>query len=485
MKTTHGDPQEKALQINREAKRYGTFVEIGAGQEVVRWFFHVGGAAGTVAKTMSAYDMAVSDAIYGACPRYVSRQRLQAMLDREWDLLLQRLDRSRGARTCFFVFADTVATRSFSHAEDGRGWLGVRFQTSPRAKPSEIVIHARMWDVENARQQEALGVLGVNLLHAAFYLHARPERLIGALMDGLTRDRLEVDLIKFSGPAFERTDARLLTLQLVHQRLTNAAFFTAKGEVVEPAEVLHHQPVLIERGSFRPLTNVTLDMLTRARAQMRLDARCRGRASVVLMEMTLRHLLGTQPSIDHADFLARVDTLSLLGPTVMISNYSRFHSVATYLRRYTDQPVGMVLGLPTLAALFEEKHYNDLEGGILEAFGRLFRGGVRLHVYPWRHPQTGELVTATNFKAPSTMRHLYAHLLENGAIEPITAFEPRNLDILPGDVLRRIQRGDPAWESMVPRLVAARIKRDRLFGWRARLSRKTGKPARKTSVSAF
>lgn len=465
-------PHEKALQINREAKQYGTFVEIGAGQEVVRWFFHVGGAAGTVAKTMSAYDMAVSDAIYGACPRYVSRQRLQAMLDREWELLLKRLDRGRGARTCFFVFADTVATRSFSRNEDGRGWLGVRFQTRPRTKPSEVVIHARMWDADNARQQEALGILGVNLLHAAIHLHARPERLLGALMDGLTRDRMEVDMIKCSGPAFAEVDARLLSLQLVHQRLTNAAFFTAKGEVVEPAELLHHQSVLIERGSFRPITNVTLDMLERSRERMRLDPRLRGREPVVLMEMTLRHLLGAQPTIDHTDFLARADTLGLFGHTVMISNYSRFHSVATYLRRYTDQPVGMVLGLPTLAALFEEKHYADLEGGILEAFGRLFRGSVRLHVYPWRHPKTGELVTAANFKAPGSLRHLYAHLLESGAIEPIAAFEPRNLEILPGDVLQKLQHGDRSWEEMVPRLVAKRIARDRLFGWRAAKKRR-------------
>ncbi len=449
---------EKALQINRAATRYGTFVEIGAGQEVVRWFFHVGGAASTVAKTMSAYDMAVSDAIYGPCPRYVSRQRLQAMLDHEWRLLLLRLNRARGKKTRFFVFADTVATRR----DGGHGWLGVRFQTAPRTKSSEIVIHARMWDPDSARQQEALGLLGVNLLHAAFHLHARPERLISALMDGLTRDRMEVDMIKCSGPAFAGVDSRLLSLQLVHQRLTNAAFFTAKGVVVEPAEILHQQAVLIERGSFRPLTNVTLDMLRRARAQIRAD-----REPVVLMEMTLRHLLGTQPAIDHADFLARADTLGLLGHTVMISNYSRFHSVASYLRRYTDRPVGMVLGVPTLAALFEEQHYTDLEGGLLEAMGHLFQGAVRLLVYPWRNPSTGELVTAANFKTRASFRHLYIHLQENGKIEPIAKFDTASLDILPADVLRRIQSGDRAWETMVPAPVVARIRRDHLFGWRA------------------
>jgi hypothetical protein len=466
MKPTPTGAHEKALQINREAMRYGTFVEVGAGQEVARWFFHVGGAAGTVAKTMSAYDMAVSDAIYGPSPRYVSRQRLQAMLDREWELLLKRLDRARGGRTRFFVFADTVATRSYTRREDGHGWLGIRFQTTPRAKPSEIVVHARLWDLDNARQQEALGLLGVNLIHAAFYLHRQPARMIGALMDGLTRDRMEVDMVKCSGPAFVGVDPRLLTLQLIHQRLTNAAFFTAAGEVVEPAEVLHQRPVLIERGSFRPVTNVALDMLERTRKQMHADSRHRREDPVVLMEMTLRHLLGTQASIDHADFLARADTLGLLGHTVMISNYSRFHSVASYLRRDTEKPVAMVLGLPTLAALFEEKYYADLEGGILEAFGRLFRGAVRLHVYPWRHPSTGEIVTAASFKAPSRLRHLYDHLIGNGFIVPITDFDRTNLDILPGEVLRRIQTGKTGWEKMVPAPVVARIQRNRLFGWR-------------------
>lgn len=411
--------QQQALRINLDATRYGTFAEIGAGQEVARWFFHVGGAAGTVAKTMSAYDMAVSDAIYGPAKRYVSRERLQSMLDHEWSLLLERLDKVRGENTMFFVFADTVATRSFTRREDGHGWLGVRFQTEPRGQPSEIVIHARLWDQDNARQQDALGVLGVNLIHAAFYQHIEPSVVIGALMEGLTRDRVEVDMIKFSGPSFAAVDHRLMSLQLVHQRLTNAAFFTAAGEVVEPAEILHQQPVLIERGSFKPVTDVMLNMLNRARAQMRRDPALGGEEPVVLMEMTLRHLLGTQPDIDHADFLARVDTLSRLGQTVMISNYSRFHNVATYLRRYTHSRVVMVMGVPTLSALFEEKHYSDLEGGILEAFGRLFKGAVKLYIQPWRNPATGETVTAENFQVPPHLRQLYAHLLGNGHIVPL------------------------------------------------------------------
>lgn len=457
--------EAKALQINLDASRYGTFAEIGAGQEVARWFFHVGGAAGTVAKTMSAYDMAVSDAIYGPSLRYVSQQRLQAMLDHEWTLMLERLGKLRGATSNFFVFADTVTTRSFSHNADGHGWMGIRFQTTPCSQPSQILIHTRLWDQDNPRQQDALGILGVNLIHAAFYLHTKPNELIGALMDQLTRDRVEVDVILFKGPAFTNVDGRLMSLQLVHQRLTNAAFFTATGDVVEPAELLHHKPVLIERGSFRPVTHVTIDMQERALARMRNDPSSGGHEPVVLMEMTLRNILGSQPDIDHNDFLARVDTLSVLGKTVMVSNYSRFHSVAAYLRRYTQGRIVMVMGIPTLAALFDEKHYVDLEGGILEAFGRLFKGPIKLNVYPWRNPTLGEIVTTETFMAPSSLGHLYTHLLQNGFIEPLEGVDVRRDASLPRNVMALVQSGDPVWETLVPAPVVECIKRNKLFGW--------------------
>jgi hypothetical protein len=454
----------RALKINLDAARYGTFAEIGAGQEVARWFFHVGGAAGTVAKTMSAYDMAVSDAIYGPCARYVSRQRLAAMLDREWDLLLERLDHERGAGTAFFVFADTVAAKSYGRQEEGHGWLGIRFQTEPRSTPSEIIIHARMWDADNADQQEALGMLGVNLIHGAFYLAARPEELIGSLMGDLTRDRMEVDMIKFSGPAFAGWDNRLMSLQLVQQRLTNAAIFTADGEVMEPAELLHQQPILCERGSFRPMTRINLDMCRRALAQMRSSGRMEGAEPVVLLEMTLRNLLAARRSVEHADFLARVDTLGALDQTVMISNYSRFHNVAAYFRRYTRKPVVMVMGVPTLAQVFREKYYNDIEGGVLEALGRLFKGAVQLYIYPWRNPGTGELVTAENFQVAPHLRHLYAHLLDNRFLVPIREFAGEDLSVLPSDVLARLQGGDPSWEDLVPPEVAHMIKKRKFFG---------------------
>jgi hypothetical protein len=315
---------QKALAINLDARKYGTFAEIGAGQETARCFFRAGGAAGTVAKTISAYDMTVSDAIYGPTERYVSRQRLQAMLDYEWKLLLSRLDEQRGDRNTFFVFANTVATRGYKSRDPGYGWLGVRFQTQPHEPPSEIIIHVRMLDHESVRAQEALGIVGVNLIYGAFHQHGGPTKLIGSLLDGLEEGRMEVDMIKFSGPRFAGLDNRLMALQLVQQWLTEAALFTADGETVVPGELLYKKPVLVERGSFRPITRPMLDMLERAEEQFARDAALKDEPPVVLMEMTLRQLqVGDR--IDHRDFLDRVDTLSTLGRPVLISNYLRYH----------------------------------------------------------------------------------------------------------------------------------------------------------------
>lgn len=262
--------QQKALEINLDSRKYGTFAEIGAGQEVVRWFFQAGAAAGTIAKSISAYDMVVSDAIYGRAPRYVSRERLQTMLDYEYDLLLERLSEKRGAETDFFAFANTVTARSYRGNDECHGWMGVKYQATPGSEPSQIVIHVRMLDKENPAQQEALGILGVNLLHGALFHYEVPDDLLSSLLDNLSTERIEVDMVKFSGPAFQGLDHRLASLKLVQLGLSDAAMFSAAGEVLQPAEVLYKKPVLVERGSFRPVTYVNLDMLACAREQFAL-----------------------------------------------------------------------------------------------------------------------------------------------------------------------------------------------------------------------
>ncbi len=341
--------RQKALALNLDAKTYGTIAEIGAGQEVARWFFSVGGAAGTVAKTISAYDMAVSDALYGSTSRYVSRQRLEAMLEHEFVKLRDGLEPVRGDAKCFFAFADTVTTGSYRHPGPGRGWLGVRFQTRPHEEPSEVIVHAHLRDSTAARQQEALGVLGVNLIHGAFYLRQDPADLIAALLDELSRERVEIDMIKFSGPAFPGIDNRLMSLQLVERALTDAAMFTASGEVVQPSEVLHKKPILVERGSFRPATKLTLDLLERAREQFLQEPSARGQQPVVLAEMTLRSLI-PEPDIGHPDFLARTDVLRALGFDVLVSRFGPYYQLVEYLAGYTDGLIGLAVGLPDLPA---------------------------------------------------------------------------------------------------------------------------------------
>jgi hypothetical protein len=455
---------QKALQINLDAAKYGAFAEIGAGQEVARWFFHVGGAAGTVAKTMSAYDMAVSDAIYGPSDRYVSRKRLQAMLSYEFDLLLQRLNQKRGDKCAFFVFADTVATHSFSRDTDGEGWLGIKFQPQPRETPSEIIIHVRMLDRQNVREQEALGIIGVNLIHGAFYHHAEPEKLIGRLMDDLSRDRIEVDMIKFSGPCFSDLDNRLMALQLVEQGLTDTAMFTADGETVVAGELLYKKPVLVERGSFRPLTNPMLDMLEHAQEQFLQEESLQGEPPVVITEMTLRQLQ-VDDVIDHRDFLDRVDTLGALDKTVLISNFLRYHRLVMYLSKYTQKTIGLPLGLVRLRDVMDENFYTDLEGGLMESLGQLFKNDAKLYVYPSLDRKTGKLTTVENMEVAPHLRHLYAHLVENRFVENIHNYNPDYLKIYSGDVLAKIKAGDAAWEKLVPAPIAQVIRAKRLFGW--------------------
>lgn len=477
----------KALTINLDERAYGTFAEIGAGQEVARVFFQAGGASGTVAKTISAYDMTFSDAIYGKAPRYVSQERLGLMLAHEYNLLLERLAAQRGERTNFFVFADTVATKGFKTASnDAHGWLGVRFQSEPGSAPSEVVLHVRMWDKENVLQQDALGVAGTNLMYAAFYYRDDPKRFIESLVDNLGIERLEVDMLKFSGPAFAQVDNRLMSLYLVQHGLTNAVMFGPEGNVLQPSEVLYKKAILVERGSFRPVTHVNVDMLNCATAQFIQEPDVKGKDVVVIMEITMNNLLAAG-ELDAADFLSRVDLLGELGFATMISNYSEYYRLTSYFRRYTKEMIGVAMGINNLLEIFNEKYYEHLEGGILESFGRMFKNAVKLYVYPMRQEAfdrylnvggvaapgshvghafaANVLITAKNVHVAPHLRNLYDHLLENHYIDTLVGFDRDVLGIFSRDVLQRIREADPIWEQMVPPTVALAIKKRRLFGY--------------------
>lgn len=477
-------PQRKALQINLNEKIFGTFAEIGAGQEVVRHFFQTPGASGTIAKTISAYDMTFSDEIYGKSGRYVSKERLLGMLDHEYALLLQRLSTKRGHDTCFFAFADTVAARSLKGGSECHGWMGIRFRRNPQAPYSDIIIHVRMLDDSNKLQQEALGFVGVNLIHAAFFCPNAKKDLVPSLLEGLSSRRIEIDMIEVTGEAFPEVDNRLLSLQLVQLGLTNACMFGPSGKVLQPSEVLYKKAVLVERGSFKPVTRVHVDMYECARSIFLKDVG--SQEAIALAELTLNNLKSTG-EIDPADFLARVDTISSLGWTVMVSNYSEFYSLIGYLRRYTKQAIGLALGVNTLLEIFNEKHYSSLDGGLLESIGKLFSHSVKLYVYPMiqqafdeyaklfspqfdpRAARGQELLTAKNLPVLPETKLLYSYLLERGLIVALENFNKDVLSVMSRDILRRIAEGDPSWETVVPPPAASLIKRRALLGFESRL----------------
>ncbi len=458
------DTHHKALKINLDPRWYGTLAEIGAGQEVVRWFFRVGGAAGTVAKSISAYDMTVSDAIYGSGDRYVSRSRLQAMLDRELELNIERLSNKRGDSTAFFAFADTVVARSFKGGNECHGWMGVKFQSRPRDEPSQILIHVRMLDAEAALQQEALGVVGVNLLYGAFFLYHEPERLVESLLDKLTVGRIEIDVIEFKGIEFRSVDNRLISLKLVQLGLSGAAMFGPQGEVLQPSEVLYKKAVLVERGSFRPPTHVNLDMLQCALEKFRQDPAVQGREILPLFELTMRNLLAGGSQVDCRDFLARADLLAACGMTVLISDYFEYYRLAAYLSWRTKERIGIVMGAPSLIELFEEKYYTQLPGGILESFGRLFKNELKLYVYPLLEAWSGELTTVHNLNVALELKKLYGYLEDRGSFVQLDNYHPDYLSIFSRDVLKKISSGDASWKSMVPDAVADLIVQRRFFG---------------------
>jgi hypothetical protein len=466
------EPHDKALRINLDPSRYGTFAEIGAGQEVARWFFRVGGASGTIAKSVSAYDMAVSDAIYGNAARYVSRERLQAMLDHELDLNLQRLRETRGGTTAFFAFADTVSAQSYRGNRECHGWMGVKFQSHPRDEASRVLIHVRMLDRENALQQEALGILGVNLLHGAFFHFHEPEQLIESLLDGLSTHRLEIDMIEFSGIEFRHVDNRLMSMKLVELGLSDAAMFGPRGQVLQPSEVLHKRPVVLARGSFRPVSHSHLDILRSARESVEKHLALReGQELVELAELTMRQLRLERGQVDRQDFLLRADMLAAVGKTVLISDYFEFERLAAFVGRHTQGRTAFVVGAGALPEIFDEQLHPESEGAHLEAVAQLFKDGLTLYVYPLLDPHSGAVVTASSFDPGARLRGLYRHVLERGLVRGLDNYNPEHAAVFSRDVLERIRVGDQRWQDMVPSEVSTLIRERRAFGFQPSASK--------------
>lgn len=460
---------QKAFAFNLDPNKYGTIAEIGAGQEVSGCFFKAGGASGTIAKTISAYDMAFSDAIYGEekDKRYVTESRLKKMLDKEFDLVLKRVGKTRAETSTYFAFADTVTARSYSQRGECHGWMGIKFQISPGAEPCDILLHIRMLDEDYAQQQEAVGILGVNLIYGAFHFHADPEHLIQSLRDNLDWGRLEVDLIRFSGPNFYRVDNRLMALKLVQMELADAVVFAAdRRTLVHPSDLFYHHDVMVMRGLFRPVTQVAIDMMDRG---MELFL-CRDEEecfpAIVVPEITVAEMR-KQNRFDMQDILDRVDCLNLLTYPVIVSNYLRYFRLSDYLGRYTKGKTAFVVGIPNLETLFDDAYYEGLKGGILGAFGALLDRGTLLFVYPMvAKGGSQRMITAENFPVTAHLKHFYAHLRANRQILPIEKYNTANMRIWPTAVLEQIQNGSEAWQTAVPEAVAEEIKVRGLFGYR-------------------
>lgn len=457
--------RQKALKINLAHRFYGTFAEIGAGQEVARHFFQAGGASGSIAKTISAYDMIVSDHIYGKenSGRYVCEPRLEKMLEREYDLLVERLSEGKGQDHNFFVFANTVAALNFQRTNEAHGWMGVRFQSTPCGAPSEVVIHVRMLDPQNLLQQDALGIMGVNLLYGALFLNHNPEAMVRQLMDHLEPERIEVNFVRVSGPDFGKADNRLLNLQLVKDNYTPAVMFNEKGEVVLPADHLYKQDIILVRGSFRPPTLVSLDMIKTGISNFSRVTGVPEDRILSIAEISVATMQEESGELANEDFLARVELLCALGQKVLISNFPQYYKLTQYLSKFRAHHMGLLLGVYNFKQIFDGD-YTNTEGGLMGALGQLFRPNVHVFVYPYASEDKTHFLSIENVEVRPELKHLHEHLKHSQQLHDVKDFNKENLHIYSRKVLNMIIANEPGWEEMVPPLVAKTINDKCLFG---------------------
>ncbi|MBA3986777.1 MAG: TonB-dependent receptor [Flavobacteriales bacterium] len=458
--------KSKSLRINLNENIYGTFAEIGAGQETVRNFFRAGGASGTIAKAMSAYDKDFSDAIYGIEEdgRYVTEDRLKKMLRHEMRLMEERISREKHPNKLFFAYANTVATIDFAKKFKGHGWIGIKFQIEPDEDYNEIIIHVRFHENDAKLQQLTLGDLGVNLIYGAFYKYDEPKKLLRYLYDHIDKDQIEIDMVNFSGPRFENVDNRLMSLQLIKNGMTEAIMFGPDGNNILPAAVLYKKNILALRGSFRPVTKVNIDMFERSYDMFINENKVDQDNTMCLFEITLSNLRA-EGEIDEEDFMDRARLLCSLGHTVLISNFQEYYKLVEYFSRYTKARMGLTMGVNNLVDIFDEKYYRHLSGGILEAFGKLFFKDLKVYLYPMQDPVTGEFTTSENLKVHPRMKELYKFFKYNGKVVDIADFNPEILNIFSREVLHKISEGEDGWEEMLPEGVSKIIRDKKLFSY--------------------
>ena len=430
----------------------------------MRHFFRAGGASGTIAKAMSAYDKEFSDAIYGQedAGRYVTENRLRKMLNHEYQLLHERISRETSPNKCFFAFANTVATINFAKTFKGHGWLGVRYQTRPDREANEVIVHVRLHEDNPKYQQETIGAMGVNLIYAAYNLYEEPKSFLLSLYDGIDRTAIEVDLINFSGPDFDHIDNRLMSLQLIKNGFTDAVIFGPEGKNLLPAELLYKKNILAMRGSFRPVTRVNMDMIKKGYKQFIKSKNVQKDDAVVLFEITLNNLLA-DGKLDEQDFLDRADILCSIGQTVLISNYQEYYRLVDYFAGFTKKRIGLIMGIPSLQEIFDEKYYEHLTGGILEAMGRLFSKSLVIYAYPFRGETS--INTVSDIVVNDLFRNIFDYLKQARRVRDIEDFDPDILSIWSREVLSKIRTGETGWEESLPTYVDKIIKEKGLFGY--------------------
>ena len=456
--------EAKALRINLNKYIYGTFAEIGAGQEVARHFFRSGGASGTIAKTISAYDKNFSDNIYGEedDKRYVTEARLNKMLDHEMQLLEERISREENPKKMFFTYANTVTTIDFAKKFKGHGWMGIRYQVDPKQPYSEITLHVRFHQTEARLQQEVLGLIGVNLVYGAFYKYQEPKKLLRYLYDNIDEDAIEIATINFKGPLFKGVDNRLMSLQLVRNGMTDAVMFNPEGNNILPARELYKKNILTLRGSFRPVTRVNIDMFEKALDAFIHESEVEEEKTVVIFEITLSNLRA-QGEIDEKDFMDRAKLLCSLGHVVMISNFKEYYKLVDYLSQYTKKQMALSMGVNNFVEIFDEQYYQDLGGGILEAFGKMFYNNLKVYLYPMKD-DNGTVINSTNLKLHPRMKDFYKFFKYNGKVIDIFDFEEEYLNIFSRKILQQIRDGEPDWEKHLPEGIAELIKKNQMFG---------------------
>lgn len=460
--------KEKALRINMDVNSYGTIAEIGGGQEVARNFFQAGGASGTVAKSISAYDKTFSDFLYNKNDktRYVAEERLIKMLDQEYQDLEDILRNSEDRYKQFFVFANTVETLNFNKTNEGHGWLGMKFQLDSIGDPNIVIIHVRLLENDGLLQQYTLGTLGINLIYACFNHYEKPNTFLKSLLENLDQDRIEIDMARMSGPYLDYVDNRLLSVQLVKNEMTPAVFFDENGEVQQPSDLLYKKNVLAFRGSFRPITNVGADMLKTSFDIFMADEEFQKSNTLSLCEMNLNNMIQGD-DLDERDFLDRVDILTGMGQHVLISNYIEFYKLVDYFSRFRLKKIRLVMGASTFKTVFNKEYYLNLKGGILEAFGRLFADNVKVYVYPSLNQDGTDILSSKDLKFEEDIKHIYEFLVKNRKIIDIKDVKKEYLHIQSADVMEKLLNQDASWEEMVPNYVANKIKNNKLFNYQS------------------